>query len=85
MRTAHVLHPRALSHLRRHARTDAPSSQPLLYHPRSCGADASYVCTEGSAMYGCASDKYHWEAIVSTACRWVAPLLLGRVQPAPLC
>eukprot|EP00611_Tribonema_gayanum_P025911 TRINITY_DN6025_c0_g1_i1.p1 TRINITY_DN6025_c0_g1~~TRINITY_DN6025_c0_g1_i1.p1 ORF type:complete len:232 (-),score=37.90 TRINITY_DN6025_c0_g1_i1:324-935(-) len=33
-----------------------------------CGLGAPYVCTEGSSKYGCASDKYHWAAMLDTSC-----------------
>jgi hypothetical protein len=33
-----------------------------------CGNDAPYVCTSGSACFGCSGDKYHWPAMEMTMC-----------------
>jgi hypothetical protein len=32
---------------------------------QSCGRDAPYVCTSGSASHGCSDDEYHWTAYTS--------------------
>lgn len=35
---------------------------------QSCGSEAPYVCLSNSNMYGCAKNKYTWEAAVNTTC-----------------
>ena len=44
------------------------SDEECITYGYACGYLSSYVCTDGSARYGCSDDKYHWPTALNGIC-----------------